>query len=339
MKWGLRPPLHFIHVVQDFSGSFVPVTSKRQVIREVRPMTNGKKRLLLALSPKTRNALIAMLFVIPCAFFIILFRFYPVIYSFRYSLYNYNIMFPDSATFAGLANYKFAFFRDTEFYNSVYVTVKYALMKVVFQLVPGFFLALFLRQRFKLSGALRTALLTPTVTSLVVVTVMWSILLNPHSGLINSVLQTFGIPRQPFLSSSKQALPSLLAMTVWKDMGYVVIIFLSGLLEIPGTLYEQASIDGANAWVKTIRITIPLMKRTFLFLATMMTIWSFKVFTPIYLTTEGGPARSTNALVYYIYENAFVFMDMGYALALSILLMIIAAVFSAFYFRVFRTED
>jgi|SRR5690554_263297 len=297
----------------------------------------NKKNILFAKMPKNRrNTFYAFMLILPTAFFILVFRFYPILYSIYYSFFDYNLMFPDLASFIGFSNYKFAFLTDPDFYGSIFVTVIYAVLKIVFQLIPGFLLALLLRIRFKLTGALRTAVLTPTVTSMVVVSVIWSLLLNPHSGLFNSVLSIFGIAPQPFLTSSNQALLSLLAMTLWKDMGFVVIVFLSGLMEIPQTLYEQASIDGANSFAKTIRITVPLMKRTFLFLATMMTVWSFKVFTPIYLTTEGGPSRATNVLVYYIYENAFTYMDMGYALALTVILLVIASMFSAIHFKVFR---
>jgi ABC-type sugar transport system permease subunit len=269
-----------------------------------------------------RRIITALLLILPAMVLIIIFKILPIFEAFRFSFYDYNILKPDEKTFIGFSNYIEAFTKDPYFYNSVKVTFLFAVLKIVLQIIPALLIALLLTKRQTGIGFLRSVILIPTVTSLVVVSVIWNFLYDPNNGLINSFLSFLGLPVQPFLTSPDQALFSLLGMMIWKDMGFVTILFLAGLQDIPDVFHEAAIVDGASNVQRFFKITLPLLKRTTLFVVVIMTIWSFQVFTPIYVTTKGGPADSTNTLVYYLFEKGFIYMEMGYAFALSTILFI-----------------
>lgn len=271
---------------------------------------------------RKNKILIAYLLIIPAASLIFIFKIVPIFISFRYSFYNYNILLPMDKEIIGFANYLNAF-SDPVFYNSLKVTFLFTVLKIIFQIIPCFFIALLLTKKIKGIGLLRSAILIPTVTSLVVVSIIWNFMYNPHNGLFNLLLTSIKLSSQPFLTSPKQALFSLLGMMIWKDTGFITILFLAGLQEIPDVFREAAIIDGANKFQMLFRVTIPLLKRTTLFVVMITTIWSFQVFTPIYISTKGGPMFSTNTLVYYIFERGFIYMDMGYAMSLSVILFFI----------------
>ncbi|KAA3644746.1 MAG: sugar ABC transporter permease [Chloroflexi bacterium] len=202
-------------------------------------------------------------------------------------------------------------------------------------MVLALLLALLVRVPFKGVGFIRTIILIPTVTSMVVVSVIWGLMYHPNSGLINGILETLSLPTQKFLIDTGQAMPSLVVMTIWKDVGFNMIFFLAGLLSIPGSYYEAAMLDGANRWQLFRHITIPLLRGTTVFVLITSMISAFKVFTPVFLMTKGGPSSVTRVIVLYIYENAFIFNKMGYAAAISVILALILLIASVIqiYFR------
>ncbi len=284
-----------------------------------------------------KKALVAYLIILPAAALIIIFRVVPVFAAMLRSLYNYHILKPNEMQFNGIANY-LKVFGDPVFFNSLKTTFVFAAAKIVLQLLPAFLLALFLQRKRQGVGIVRTFVLIPTATSLVVVSVIWGLLYDPNNGLFNSVLAALRLPQLKYFTSAKQALGSLLAMMIWKDMGFITIIFLSGLQDIPATFYEAATVDGAGFLTKLWRITLPLLKRTTVFLVIITTIWSFQVFTPVYINTKGGPQHSTNVLVYYIFERGFIRMEMGYALAMSVILFFIIMVIGIVQNRLIRAD-
>jgi multiple sugar transport system permease protein len=161
---------------------------------------------------------------------------------------------------------------------------------------------------------------------------------HPENGLLNSILPLLGIARQPFITSATQALPSIVIMTIWKDAGFTMLILLGGLQGIPEDYYQAAAVDGAN-WFGQLRyITLPLIKRTMLYAVILTTIDSFRVFTPIYIMTKGGPEYTTTTTVYYIYESAFKYLSMGYASAIAVILMLIMIIVALVQARLLRTE-
>jgi ABC-type sugar transport system permease subunit len=159
---------------------------------------------------------------------------------------------------------------------------------------------------------------------------------HPTSGLFNSILNSFGLPAQDFLTSKTQALPSIVAITIWKDAGLTMLFYLAGLMGISETYYEAAKIDGANAWQQFWHITLPSLRGTTLFVLVTSTVAAFKVFVPVFMTTGGGPLNSTKVILVSIYEAAFRFNQLGYAAAISVVLALILVVVSVFQFILTR---
>jgi ABC-type sugar transport system permease subunit len=175
------------------------------------------------------------------------------------------------------------------------------------------------------------------VASESVMALMWNILYTPDNGLFNTLLAAVGLPRQPFLISTTQALPAILAKAIWKDIGFTMLILLAGLQSIPEDFYDAADIDGASAWAKLRHITIPLMRRMILLASFMATIAGSRLFTPIILMTDGGPSDATVNTVFYMYEQAFRFQRMGEASATAVYLIIALVVISLLQSRALRT--
>ena len=161
---------------------------------------------------------------------------------------------------------------------------------------------------------------------------------HPDNGILNSILQAFGIAKQSFLVSESQALFSILVMGIWQDVGFSMLLILGGLQNIPDVYYEAASIDGASFVDKFRYITLPLLRRTLLLAIVVATIFSFRVFTPIYVMTKGGPSNATLLSVYYIYQQGFQYMSMGYASSLAVVLILLLIVITLIQSRILRTE-
>ena len=179
----------------------------------------------------------------------------------------------------------------------------------------AFALAVLLNERLRGLRVYRTLYFLPHVTSLVAVAIVWQWLYNPEFGVINYILSILGIDGPPWLSSVKWAMPAVILVSVWRSLGYNMVLYLAALQNIPDVYYEAAEIDGAN-WVRKLwHITLPLVSPTTLFVIVMAVIGSFQAFDLIYVMTRGGPARSTSVIVQYLYENGFVYFKMGYASA------------------------
>jgi|DewCreStandDraft_2_1066082.scaffolds.fasta_scaffold12405_2 ABC-type sugar transport system permease subunit len=276
----------------------------------------------------------AAVFLLPATVGIVLFAVLPILQALRLSFFDYSLLNPQPV-FVGGANYVRAV-QDPVFRIALRNTLVYAGLLVVAQTVAALGLALALHRPLRGLAFFRSAFFIPVVTSLVVISTVWKLLYNSQ-GFINSVLQALGLPPQPFLASAGQALASLVAMSAWKEVGFYMLIFLAGLQAIPAELYESAAIDGATSWQGFWRITIPLLRRAALFVVVVGTISAFKVFTPVYLMTDGGPADSTMVLVFYIFRTAFRYFEMGFAAAMSFLLLVIVLVFTLLQFRLLRT--
>jgi ABC-type sugar transport system permease subunit len=211
-------------------------------------------------------------------------------------------------------------------------------VKLILQLPLALFLATLVKQPRKGIGIVRSAIFAPVVTAGTIVAVVWNLMYDPGNGLFNAVLQGFGVPPQPFLTSAGQALPSILIMTIWQDVGLTMLIFLAGLQGIPVEFYDAAAIDGASPLDMLLHITLPLLKRTIFFAAVMTTVFSFQVFAPIYVMTKGGPIDSTMMVVYVMYNQAFSLLRMGYASAMAVLVMVILVAVSLVQGRFLRSE-
>jgi ABC-type sugar transport system permease subunit len=161
---------------------------------------------------------------------------------------------------------------------------------------------------------------------------------QPQYGIVNSVLNAVGLPAQNFLVDPHEALVSVVAAVVWKSVGLPMIIFLAGLQGIPGEFYEAAAMDGASRVQQLRTITIPLLRRTFMYVVVVMTVFSFLDFAPIYVMTQGGPQHATYTLIFYIYEAAFVNQSVGYANALTVVLLLILGGFTLLQIRALRSD-
>lgn len=286
---------------------------------------------------KNRNLLIMFLFVLPALLNFTIFRYLPILWAVRASFWDYSLL-GGFREMIGLDNYIRAFTADPIFLASMKTTLVFALIYVPIQVGLALGLALFANQKKPGVGALRAIIFIPVVTSFVVVSIVWGMILNQDVGLLNGLLQTLGLPRMTYLKNPDLALPTIAAISIWKNVGYSLIVLVAGLKGIPDIYYEAAIVDGANAWARFRHVTIPLLMRQLMFVVIWATLGAFQVFIPVYSLTQGGPSRATNVIVYYIYRRAFVFSEMGYASALSIILLIVLLVVSIVQMRLLRSE-
>ena len=276
----------------------------------------------MRLSLSQRRALSAyVLLVVPLVFFLFI-RIVPTLSALQVAFYQWD-MLSDERPFVGLANFQ-RLAADTVFSKALLNTLEYVLLGVPTGLVLALGIALALNRVRRFAGLFRTVYFIPFVTSLVAVSWVWRWLLQPQRGSVNEVIGLLGIPPQPFLQSTSQALPSIVAVNVWHDLGFQIVIFLAGLQAVPETYYEAARLDGAGRLALFRHITLPLLNPTLVFLAVTSTISSLQVFTQVQNMSAqgtGGPLNSTLSLVLYVYQKAFGgAYQMGYAAAMTVIL-------------------
>ncbi len=278
-----------------------------------------------------------MAFLLPTLVGLILFQYIPIFVALNNSFYKMSLLNPKAAQFVGLGNY-INLLSDTIFWKSVVNTILYAVGKLFIQIPLALILAIILNRQMRGVGIVRSSVFAPIVTSGAVVAVLWDLMYHPDNGILNSIFLALGLSKQPFLVSESQALLSILVMGVWQDVGFSMLLFLGGLQNIPSDYYEAASIDGASQFDKFRHITLPLLRRTLLLTVVMATVFSFRVFTPIYVMTNGGPNNATLLSVYYIYQQGFQYMSMGYASALAVVLILMLVIITIIQSRIMRTE-
>lgn len=274
---------------------------------------------------------------LPALVGLVLFHYWPIAETFRLSFTDYRV-FTGEFTWTGLKNYNIAL-DDPVLAQSLKTTGWFFLIKVPLQMAFGLGLALFVSQPGKGINILRTIILFPTVTSMVVASIVWGMMLHPENGLVNSFLELLSIPRQGFLTSKNQALPILAAITIWKEVGLSMIFYLAGLLAIPAEYYDAGEVDGAGRWQLFRHITLPLLRGTHIFVMVTSTIAAFKVFVPAKVLTDGGPSSATRVIVLYIFNLAFKFNRFSYATTVSVLLAVILIAISIIQFRVTRDDN
>ncbi len=263
---------------------------------------------------RLREAVRGWAFLAPSFAHLLLFSVGPILFALWLSFHEWSIVEPDRP-FVGLANYA-ALLHDAPFWRAVRNTAAYVLFVPVGMAV-ALALALLVDRQVPGVRLLRTVLFMPYITSFVAISLVWKWMFEPDFGLLNRMLGWFGVPPQPWLSAPETALPSLMLMSIWMYAGYMMVLFLAGLQNIPRSLYESARIDGADAWQRFTRITLPLLRPTTFFVLVTMVIFMFQVFTAIYVMTEGGPLHATDVIVYHIYRNAWEYLRMGYASAMA----------------------
>ncbi len=282
---------------------------------------------------KTRNQLIiGVLFISPWLLGFILWTAYPLISSLYYSFTRYDLLRPP--VWIGLGNYIELFTDDPQFPTVIYNTLYYVLLSAPLGVVSAFLLASLLNTKIVARPLFRAIFFFPAIVPTVVIAVVWQFLLNVQFGAINSVLQGLGLPVIPFLSNPALAKPSLVMIYMWAQ-GNAMVIFLATLQDVPRSLYEAATVDGANSFQKFIHITIPMCTPVILFNLIMGFIDGFQNFTLPWLLTRGGPGNATELYALYLYRNAFEYLRMGKASALAWILFLIILFFT---FVLFKTS-
>ncbi|MDV4149797.1 sugar ABC transporter permease [Clostridium sp. AL.422] len=278
-----------------------------------------------------KKNLTAYSFILPNFIGFAIFTLIPVIFAFVLSFLNWDGSNPIS--FAGLDNFK-RLFTDSTFKIALKNTIIYSVATVPLTLVASLGIAVLLNQKIFGRNFFRTVFFFPYVASLVAVAVVWNMIFNPSMGVVNSFLMSIGITDPPgWTSSTTWAMPVVIFVSIWKNMGYYMVIYLAALQGIPKDLYEAASIDGANGWQKFRKITLPMLTPTTFFVSIMLTISCFKVFDLVYMMTQGGPGRSTTVLVSHIYNIAFKEFSYGYSSAISMVLFLIVLIVTIIQFR------
>lgn len=271
----------------------------------------------------------AYIFTVPAMFLLVAFLLVPILYTVRYSLFQYKIIRPEGMTFIGLGNY-IRLFGDEKFWLALKNTVYFTVLVVPLQCVMALALAMLVSSRFRGVSIFRTMYFSPQLTSMVVISILWTVLYNanPNTGLINSLLVNLGLQPVNFLTNAKTAMNSIVFMSAWQGAGYQMMIFLAGLQGIPRDQYEAASVDGATKLQQFWFITLPGLKGTIKYVVMITMIQAMKLFTQPYVMTQGGPKNSTRTLVYYIYTQGFQQGNFGYACAIAAVFFLIVVVMS-----------
>lgn len=283
-----------------------------------------------------REVVAAWIFLAPALILMGLFIIGPIVYLAYLSLTRGSFTL-SGVRFVGLTNY-WRLIISPDFWQVLFNTVYFTLATVIPSLIIPLGLAVLLNQAIRFRGVLRTAYFIPSITSLVAVGLGWRWLFQTD-GPINQFLAYLGIDPIPWLSSTIWAMPVLILLSVWKQLGFNLVVFLAGLQAIPFNRYEAAELDGANRLQQFWYITLPGLRPTLVFATVTTVIFTLRSFEQVYVITGGGPLNSTNLLVYYIYEQAFAQFDFGYAAAAATLLLIIALILVYLQLKVFSEEE
>lgn len=280
------------------------------------------------------QTLLAYLFILPSLIGFILFYAVPAVRGVWISFTDWDLLQP--AQFVGLANYQ-ALVADPAFWKSLWTTVYYVLLNIPLQTVLAAILAVMM-DRLTRSMLVRGVIILPWLLPPVVVALLWLWMLDPTLGIVNQFLALFGIPRQPFLGSPTQAMPSIAMINIWAYTGYTALLIFAGLQTIPKSVYEAAALDGATEMRMFWSITVPLLRPVLVFVLVTSIIGSFQIFDTIAMTTKGGPVDATRVITWYIYEMAFNRFQMGYATTISIALFAILLVVTVLQMRILRAD-
>ncbi|WP_319421219.1 carbohydrate ABC transporter permease [Pleurocapsa sp. FMAR1] len=282
-----------------------------------------------------RDSVAAGLFLAPALILLGIFLFYPIVYL-LYLSFTTGSFTVSGVEWIGVRNY-LRLFTDADFWQVIGNTAYFTVATLMPTIIIPLGLAVLLNRSLALRGVLRAAYFIPSITSLVAVGLAFRWLFQTD-GPINDILIDWGLEPIAWLSSTFWAMPVLILLSSWKQLGFNLVVFLAGLQTIPQSHYEAAELDGADGWAKFRYITIPGLKPTIVFAVLTTAIFTLKSFEQVYIITGGGPLNSTNLLVYYIYEQAFSRFEFGYAAAAATILLIIALVFVYFYLRIWNEE-
>lgn len=277
-------------------------------------------------------------YILPSFILIMCFSIIPIFMSGYFSFTEYNVMNPPK--FVGLDNYK-KIFQDEYVRQALINTLKYVVITVPIQTILSLVFAAFLAVKMQNTKGefLRSVMFIPVIASAVTSGTIWRIILGTDGGILNNILGVFGVDPINWLGDSKTSLISICIVAIWKNVGYFLVIFYAGIMDIPKSLYEAARVDGANVYQQFFKITLPMLKPITSLVVTLGIIWSFQVFDLSYQMTGGGPGYSSVTIVMAIYNAAFKNYKMGYACALAMLLLVIVLVINAVKQRIFAERE
>lgn len=288
-----------------------------------------------------RENLTGWAFALPFVVIFAIFMAGPIVASLLLSFTSFglaDLRNPLGASFVGLDNFV-KLIGDPRFISAILNTAYFVVVGVPLTLVVGLATALALNRgitRFR--TLFRVGFYLPVVTSIVAIAVVWRFVLNPDQGLVNALLQSAGIHGPNWLADPALAMPSIIVMATWRNLGFAMVIFLAGLQTIPATLYEAAAIDGAGRWQAFRYVTLPMLRPTLLFMTVITTIGYLQLFEEPYVMTAGGPLDRTLSISMYMFQQGFQFFHQGYAAAIAWVLFLIVAVVAFVQFRVLRSE-
>ncbi|MCY4465912.1 MAG: sugar ABC transporter permease [Chloroflexi bacterium] len=271
---------------------------------------------------RSKQQIIPYLLLTPALVLLLVFNLLPTIATLVESTFVMSLR-SGERVFAGFANFE-RIFKDPIFWKSLQVTVVFSLVVNPLQIALSLGLSILINQRLPGIGIFRSIYLLPVAVSLNVTAIVWRLLLDKNTGMVNGILYQLGIERQPFLHSTEQALWSIILIASWIGVPLWSLFILAGLQNIPPPVLEAAKIDGANAWQSFTKVTLPLLRRVLAFVLVADTVANFLLFAPIILTTQGGPQLSTNLILYETYRRGFLYGDLGASAAmLSVMLLIV----------------
>lgn len=279
----------------------------------------------------------AYLFIAPSLVLIAVFIAEPIVQSGWMSLHDWTVG-EASHKWIGLGNYA-QLLHDSRFWNALRVTVVYTSAVAAGQVVLGLAVASRLRRTTWWSALLRTAYFFPFIASLVVVGIIWKFLLDPQVGVVDAWLTALGVSAPDWLQSTSLALPTVIVVGIWKNLGFTMIVLLAGMQQVPPELYEAATLDGAGPWQRFRNVTLPALRPALLFTTLIATVNGLQLFDLVFAMTGGGPIFHTESVVMYLYQRGFVDFRMGYASAVAWVLFVLILVISAVQLRVSRYRD
>jgi ABC-type sugar transport system permease subunit len=310
----------------------VPALAQRRVTREAAKVASARG---------WRQDLVGWAFAAPFVILFGVFMAFPILASFLLSFTSFglrDLANPVGSTFVGLENYA-ELLSDATFWKSLFNTFYFVVVGVPLTLALGLVIANALNRgvtRFR--TAFRVGYYLPVITSIVAIAVVWRFLLNPDVGLINMLLGAVGIDGPAWLADPALAMPSIIAMAVWRGLGFAMIVFLAGLQAIPASLYEAAAIDGAGRWQAFRFVTIPMLRPTILFMTVITTIGYLQLFEEPFVMTAGGPLDATLSVTMYMYQQGFTFFHQGYASAIAYFLFVLVAIVAFLQFKFLRSD-
>lgn len=278
----------------------------------------------------------ALLFLSPAIILVLLFKFWPIAVAVWNSGQTFDLA-GNPLGWLGLDNYQRAI-EDASFRDSLLLTLRFVAIKLPLQLIIGLLVAQLVAGPGQLNRVVRSVVFIPTVTSIIVVGVLFSFLFDREIGIVNATLSALGLDKVPWLLEPRLAQLVMLALSLWRDTGFVMLVFLAGLQSIPEELLEAARLDGSTWWQELAYVTVPLLQRSVQFATVFVTLAAFQFFAPIYAMTRGGPRGATDVVAYHLYETAFDFFDWGLASAISVIIVALLVAITAVELRLLRAK-